>query len=315
MMEAEPQKDSSDKPVSSDDITETQKQINKGGKRIREENMTLEEHCRESDKFTIYESLKKKMTHLRREAETVRHPSTSRVFNVTAKPEDVQPSLRREVQYQRRCVSEKEASFLLKQALAAIPMYDGQNIPVLQFSRACKKARDIIPDHLEQMLTKLAITKLRGRASIAIEDAGCVTINSFCDRLKDVFSPQRTVDHYRGDLANIFMKPDEHMLDYISRVKDLRDAIIDCDRDNADYGSINNLTANSFINGVIPQVRAELRNMRKQPLNAIYDAAIQSYKQLELDEVRYGKSSSETGRAKYCKTTQTATHSSPPNDT
>lgn len=28
------------------------------------------------------------------------------------------------------------------------------------------------------------------------------------------------------EMANIFMKPSEHILDYISRVKDLRDAIL-----------------------------------------------------------------------------------------
>ena len=69
------------------------------------------------------------------------------------------------------------------------------------------------------------------------------------------------------------MKLDEPMLDYISRIKDLRDAI-DCDRDNADCGNINNLTTKILINGVTSQ--AELRAMQNQ--RAIFDGATQSCK-------------------------------------
>ena len=74
-------------------------------------------------------------------------------------------------------------------------------------------------------------------------------------------------------LVNVFMKLDEPMLDYISRIKDLRDAI-DCDRDNADCGNINNLTTKILINGVTSQ--AELRAMQNQ--RAIFDGATQSCK-------------------------------------
>ena len=42
------------------------------------------------------------------------------------------------------------------------------------------------------------------------------------------------IDQIKSDLAHIYMRKGEHMLDYISRVKDLRSAIIDCNRDHID---------------------------------------------------------------------------------
>ena len=42
------------------------------------------------------------------------------------------------------------------------------------------------------------------------------------------------IDEIKGDLAHIYMRNGEHILEYISRVKDLSSAILDCDRDLVD---------------------------------------------------------------------------------
>ena len=42
------------------------------------------------------------------------------------------------------------------------------------------------------------------------------------------------IDQIKSDLSDICMRKGEHILDYISRVKDLRSAILDCDRDLID---------------------------------------------------------------------------------
>lgn len=83
------------------------------------------------------------------------------------------------------------------------------------------------------------------------------------------------------------MKPNEHILTYISRVKDLRSAVIDCDRD-ADIDNINNLTRRSFIRGIKPELRTEVRHMRTEPLDYVYDGAIAFYKEFEQDKARFG---------------------------
>ena len=76
---------------------------------------------------------------------------------------------------------EADASeFAFKEAIATISPYDGQNMAFLQYSKACKRACDIIPRRMERILTKMAIANFRGRAYFAVED------------------------QYRRDLANIF---------------------------------------------------------------------------------------------------------------
>ncbi|KOC58632.1 hypothetical protein WH47_03900 [Habropoda laboriosa] len=85
------------------------------------------------------------------------------------------------------------------------------------------------------------------------------------------------------------MKRDEHVLDFISRTKDIRDAIIDCDRRSPNISDIDTLTADCFIRGVIPQIRTELRHLRGSPLTRVFNEAIEIFKELENDNKRYGR--------------------------
>lgn len=158
---------------------------------------------------------------------------------------------------------------------------------VLQFARACRRARDILPASAERTLTRLILTRLRGRAATALEDEPTTDVSSLCDRLKDVFGPNRSVDHYRGEMANMYMKRDEHILDYISRTKDLRDAILDCTREHS--RDVDELTKSSFIDGLIPKIRSEVRVPHDETLSRTFDAAIRAFKQMELDQRRYGR--------------------------
>ena len=57
-----------------------------------------------------------------------------------------------------------------------------------------------------------------------------------------------------GDLAHIYMRNGEHILDYIGSVKDLRSAILDCDRDLVDIREVDDLTAKRFIKGLPNQL-------------------------------------------------------------
>ncbi|KYQ48515.1 hypothetical protein ALC60_12437 [Trachymyrmex zeteki] len=51
-----------------------------------------------------------------------------------------------------------------KEATDSVPHFDGYNIPLAQFTRACRRERDIIPASGERNLTKLLINKLSRRA-------------------------------------------------------------------------------------------------------------------------------------------------------
>ncbi|KYN18585.1 hypothetical protein ALC57_09099 [Trachymyrmex cornetzi] len=57
-----------------------------------------------------------------------------------------------------------------REATECVPSFDGYNIPLSQFIRACRRAKETVPPSSERNLTKILINKLRGRAYYAVED-------------------------------------------------------------------------------------------------------------------------------------------------
>ncbi|KYQ47818.1 hypothetical protein ALC60_13148 [Trachymyrmex zeteki] len=74
-----------------------------------------------------------------------------------------------------------------KEATDSVAYFDGYNIPLAQFTRACRRAREIIPPSGERNLTKLLINKLGKRAYYAVEDEPCNSITDLIDLLTDTF--------------------------------------------------------------------------------------------------------------------------------
>jgi len=119
----------------------------------------------------------------------------------------------------------------LKEIVETIPVFDGHKPSVLQFTRACRRALTMLPvptpPEAEENLVRLIKSRLQGHAYLVIEDEQVATIESLCEVLKEAFLPNRSTNYYRGELHNLYKKPSEHVLDYISRTKDLRQAILD----------------------------------------------------------------------------------------
>lgn len=60
-----------------------------------------------------------------------------------------------------------------------------------------------------------------------MEDYDVISIDRLCDILLEIFDLHRTLEQYKTELSNTFMRKDEHILNYIDRVKDLHRIIID----------------------------------------------------------------------------------------
>lgn len=179
-----------------------------------------------------------------------------------------------------------------REATESIPSFDGYNIPLAQFARACRRAKDIVPPHSEYHLTKLVINRLRGRAYYAVEDEPCDTITQLIDLLNGAFGSPKTIDQYRGELSACYLKAGEHMLDYISRIKDLRTAILDAERREkgilslAEIDNVDGLTARSFCDGLPLQYRLQMcQEHYSRPFEAFSVAKILA-KREELDRQR-----------------------------
>ena len=292
-------------PVNTDEIAAMQKQMHEKERRLREEERALEQRRREEERVLEKrrreeESKDSVIEALRRENELLRASQAS-----TSRRELDPPTTQPPNQHAPRCYdseyhdNENVLNFALREAVASIPTFDGQGSSVLKFARACRQARSMIPRQMEVPLTKLIKGKLRGRAYAAVEDSDCYSIESLCDLLKETFGPRMDIDQIKGDLAHIYMRKGEHILDYISRVKDLRSAILDCDRDLIDTREVDELTAKRFIKGLPNQLYCNMHHIENQPLSTVFREAIHIYQRLELEESRLGRPTTDTRRVQF----------------
>ncbi|KAI4473513.1 hypothetical protein M0804_015308 [Polistes exclamans] len=179
-------------------------------------------------------------------------PSPSRPISLNTAPRrrtitplsEEDSELKREIEDLRREIREmrtiapfaplphlSQSSFKLRELIEQVPNFDGHNVPVTQFTRACRRALESLPANssaeMETSLTRLLLSKLSGHAYLVIEGLRINKVECLIERLKDAFLPSRGSNYYRGQLATEFMRPGEHMLDYFSRIKELTQSILD----------------------------------------------------------------------------------------
>lgn len=126
-----------------------------------------------------------------------------------AEPRNHDPSSRsfEPIETSRGIIEDTRVSF--REATESVPSFDGYNIPLTQFARACRRAKDIVSPHSEYHLTKLIINRLRGRAYYAVEDEPCDSITQLLDLLNGAFGSPKTIDQYRGELSACYLKSGE----------------------------------------------------------------------------------------------------------
>lgn len=182
-----------------------------------------------------------------------------------------------------------------REVTESIPTFDGYNISLMQFARACKRAKEIVPLTSEYDLTRVLINKLRGHAYYAVEDEPCTNITQLLDLLYGAFGASRTTDQHRGELSACYLKTGEHMLDYVSRIKELRTLILDAERrehgriDPLTISDVDELTARSFCDGLPLQYRLQMRPEHYAHPFEAFSTAKTLAKREELDRQRYSR--------------------------
>lgn len=181
-----------------------------------------------------------------------------------------------------------ETAFQLRDVLDMIPTFDGHNMPVIKFSRVCKRAREMIPPHMELQLVRAIRAKITGRAYVAIEDETHSTISGLIETLRNKFAPLKSPHYYKGKLADIFKAPQEHILDYISRVKDLKSAVIDSEKSEGKPvdPELESFTLKCFIDGLPTDHRILLKLEGYTDLTDAFNKAILVANSLNTDKDR-----------------------------
>lgn len=185
----------------------------------------------------------------------------------------------------------------LRDALELVPKYDGHNIPIWQFARACKRAKETVPLIDEALFVRMLRNKLTHHAYLAVEDEIHATVDKFLDVLKRTFGSNRSANYYRGQLSIAYKKPAEHILDYIGRIKDLRTAVIEGDQtsfdrtlNEAEVTSIDSYALEAFYEGLPREYRTELRAEGYSNFTDACTKVITIDKRLEREEARYRNS-------------------------
>ncbi|XP_011642151.1 uncharacterized protein LOC105430332 [Pogonomyrmex barbatus] len=99
----------------------------------------------------------------------------------------------------------------------------------------------------------------------AVADEPSDTVTQLSDLLNSVFGSVKSVVQYRGELIAVHLRPNEHILDYIDRVKEIRSAIRDGQRrargilNPAITQEIDEITAQCFCEGLSTPYRLQLQ--------------------------------------------------------
>lgn len=177
----------------------------------------------------------------------------------------------------------------LSRAVSVVPTFDGDNMNVMQFIRAVKRACDMVPSYAEEDLVKLIIGGLQGRAYRVMEDTQCTSAFKLCETLRKRFEPGRALLQYKCDMSNIYRKRGEHMIDYTGRVKDLRCALVEATRkengqvDAGELAEIDTLTRQSYIRGLPPSMRDKLSRRSDLTLSDLYELGYDVFEEYARD--------------------------------
>lgn len=157
----------------------------------------------------------------------------------------------------------------------------------------CERALELIPAYQEYHLVQLIINKLQGHAYAAVEGTEYQTVRDLTRRLRSIFGPNKSTDQYRGELANIYMMPNENVLDYVERIKELRTAIIDGETDRSGYidqtlkDNIERNVSDSFVNGLPSDLLLRVKlESRYSTFEDRIESAVQLSKTLEAENAR-----------------------------
>ncbi|XP_043498474.1 uncharacterized protein LOC122521802 [Polistes fuscatus] len=212
----------------------------------------------------------------------------------------------REIRNMKRIASFAPPSYLsnssleLQEYIEHVPNFDGYNISVTQFSRACRRALDSLPAgyslEVEASLTRLLLLKLSGHAYLVTESLKIDRVEHLIERLKDAFLPSRGPNYFRGQLFTEYMRPGERALDYFVRVRELTQLVLDetaKESGRLERGmeiTIEREGLDAFIKGLPRDYKKALRFERYNNFNEVLICLFKIDKQIKEEDGKLGTS-------------------------
>lgn len=184
----------------------------------------------------------------------------------------------------------------LRDALDTIPRFDGRNISVFQFSKCCRRARDMLSPDCERDLVTAIIARLERDAMTAIGNRRMDTVEDLIEQLKKMLSPAKDASSYRTELCKLYMRHENDLLNYASRVRDLKEAIFDEEIkdpyfliDDHSLGRLDREAMNSFKQGLMPEIINRMGDTQFNDLEEMIEKANEINNALKQEKIRRGQ--------------------------
>ncbi|KAI4475621.1 hypothetical protein M0802_015092 [Mischocyttarus mexicanus] len=166
-----------------------------------------------------------------------------------------------------------------KEITEQIPKFDGYNISARDFIKSCENATTKLVRYSIQDIIQTFKSRLMGSAYRLLIGVEFHTIEEFLDAVKKTFSPRKTANQYIGEIGNLRQNPNETVMQYACRTRELETALIDSIKTEFPENSaqiINKVETDllkGFTDGITTSIRTELRlNGNKTLTDAIADA-------------------------------------------
>ena len=191
----------------------------------------------------------------------------------------------------------------LRDALEIVPQFDGKNMPLSVFIEGCVEAKSMLPNDLtvEENLTKLIRSEISGEARKSIQGNSYNTIEALIQRLKNIYSPTKSVYQFQGELGAMYMWTDKNVFSYGSRIMEGVERIVDAHKinnknkiDETFLKDLDKTVVECFIRGLRPEL--EIRVRESNTLQRITDKALEVERRLAAR--------AELGKEKLIKPTQ-----------
>ncbi|KAI4477334.1 hypothetical protein M0802_014745 [Mischocyttarus mexicanus] len=236
-----------------------------------------------------------------------RRTPTSEIGNEIDYKREIE-NLRREIEMMKRMAPfavpspvQRTSLLPLRDYTENVPKFDGHNISVTQFTRACRRAFESLPfgytSDTEASLTRLLLSKLSGHAYFAVENLKITRVEVLIDRLKETFLPSHDGNYYRGQLATERLKSGEHVLEYVSRMRELTQSVMDEESKNlgqltySQERKIENERLDAFSKGLPRDYRMLMRFENYDNFDQALTCLVKVDKQLREDDRKFSSDS------------------------
>lgn len=148
----------------------------------------------------------------------------------------------------------------LKDALGVVPKFDGNPNKWVQFAEGCKEALGIIPEHVEENLTKLLRAKLEGEARASMIGLSHNTVEEFLTHLADIFGPAQTLNQSLGELGNECQHAGESVLTFANRLRLINSKILEAKKREKNMEALTQGEKQAFEENLFTTFKKRLRD-------------------------------------------------------